>query len=419
MKASRRDFLTIAASLAVGTRAVRAEPGPQAQGPGERNGAAFDQVWELVRDRFYDPRLHGLDWEAMRARYRPQAEAAGSREELAAAVNAMLATLGASHTRYYTPDDPAYYQLADIFAGALQHRGGLMRVFPKGEVRYPGIGAFTEADDRGRTFVAGVIEGAPAHQAGLLVGDEILSADDRPFRPVGSFRGKVGTPVALSIRRTQDGAPTTVAVTPADLQPGAMFLNGLKASARIISAGSGARVGYVHVWSYAGRQYQGALEDLIGDGPLKDADALVWDLRGGWGGAQPQYLDLFNPHSPTMKVTARSGETDLVDVKWRKPVAALINGGTRSGKEVLAYGFREYRLGELVGSRTEGAVLAATAFLVGDEGLLLLAVEDVVVDGRRLEGSGVEPTIEVAFDSRYAAGADPQLERAVELLSRS
>ena len=89
----------------------------------------------------------------MRARYRPQAEAAGSREELAAAVNAMLATLGASHTRYYTPDDPAFYQLADIFSGALQHRGGLLHVFPNGEVSYPGIGVFTEADDQGRTFV--------------------------------------------------------------------------------------------------------------------------------------------------------------------------------------------------------------------------------------------------------------------------
>ena len=411
----------MAASLALGARAVRAQPGPQAQGPGsdETNGAAFDQVWELVRDHFYDPRLHGLDWEAMRTRHRPQAEAAGSREELAAAVNAMLATLGASHTRYYTPDDPAYYQLADIFSGALQHRGGLLHVFPKGEVSYPGVGAFTEADDRGRTFVTGVIEGAPAHQAGLLLGDEILSANGEPFRPVGSFRGRVGTPVELSIRRTRDGAPTPVAVTPADLHPGAMFLQGLKASARVISTDGGARVGYVHVWSYAGRQYQAALEDLIGDGPLREADALVWDLRDGWGGAQPQYLDLFNPHSPTMKVTARDGETDLVGVKWRKPVAALINGGTRSGKEVLAYGFKEYRLGELVGSRTEGAVLAATAFLVGDEGLLLLAVDDVVVDGRRLEGSGVEPTIEVAFDSRYAAGADPQLERAVEVLSRS
>ena len=76
----------------------------------------------------------------------------------------------------------------------------------------------------------------------------------------------------------------------------------------------------------------------------------------------------------------------------------LINEGTRSGKEVLAYGFKQYRLGELIGHRTEGAVLAATAFLIGDDGLLLLAVEDVLVDGQRLEGVGVTPTIEVPFD---------------------
>jgi hypothetical protein len=65
----------------------------------------------------------------------------------------------------------------------------------------------------------------------------------------------------------------------------------------------------------------------------------------------------------------------------------LINGGTRSGKEVLTYGFKKYQLGELIGTRTEGAVLAATAFLIGS-GLLLLAVEDVWVDGERLEGVG-------------------------------
>jgi carboxyl-terminal processing protease len=198
-----------------------------------------------------------------------------------------------------------------------------------------------------------------------------------------------------------------------------MFLRGLQASARIIGTGNNAHIGYVHVWSYAGYRYQSALEDLIAHGPLRDADALVWDLRGGWGGAQPEYLDLFNPRAPTMQVTGRNGKTDLIDVKWRKPVATLINGGARSGKEVLAYGFKEYRLGELIGERTEGAVLAATAFLVRDEGLLLLAVEDVLVDGQRLEGIGVTPTIEVAFDSRYAAGSDPQLDRAVQVLSRS
>ena len=420
MKPTRRDVLALAAGAAAfGARPAGAqtasEPDDLRAG---LNSADFDQVWELVRDRFYDPSLHGLDWQAARTRYRPQAIAARSREDAAAAINAMLSKLGASHTHYYTSEDPAYYQLADIFVGALEHRG-LERVFPKGEVTYPGIGAFTEADALGRTFVTGVIEGAPARDAGVLLGDEILSADGRPFRPVESFRGKVGTPVSLQIRRTSGAAPVAISVTPADLHPDEMFLRGLKASARVISAGGKARIGYVHVWSYASRRYQAALEELIGEGALKDADALVWDLRGGWGGAQPQYLDLFNPRAPTMRVKDRNGETGLVDVKWRKPVAMLINQGTRSGKEVLAYGFKEYRLGELVGQRTEGAVLAATAFLIGDDGLLLLAVEDVLVDGQRLEGVGVEPTIEVAFDSRYAAGADPQLDRAVQVLAGS
>src|SRR5258705_11526822 len=126
---------------------------------------------------------------------------------------------------------------------------------------------------------------------------------------------------------------------------------------------------------------------------MNDADALIWALRDGWGGAIPEYLDLFNTRAPTMQVTDRNGASEFVNVKWRKPVAMLINGGTRSGKEVLAYGFKKYRLGELIRTRTEGAVLAATAFLIG-KGLLLLAVGDVRVDGEGPEGVGVNPTIE-------------------------
>ena len=418
MKATRREILALAAMGALSAWPARAETAsqPEAASAGS-NQADFDQVWELVRDRFYDPRLNGLDWQEERARFRPQAASARSREDAATAINAMLGKLGASHTHYYTPDEPAYYQLADIFAGWLEHHG-LDRIFPTGGVSYPGIGVFTEADDQGRMFVTGVIDGAPAHGAGILVGDEILSADDRPFQPVASFRGKVGGAVSLQIRRVSGATPIAIKVSPSDLHPNEMFLRGLKDSARVIVSDK-TKIGYVHVWSYASRRTQSALEDLMAEGPLKDADALVFDLRGGWGGAQPQYLDLFNPRSPTMQVKDRNGETGFVDVKWRKPVAMLINEGTRSGKEVLAYGFKEYRLGELIGHRTEGAVLAATAFLIGDDGLLLLAVEDVLVDGQRLEGVGVTPTIEVPFDWRYAAGGDPQLDRAVQVLARS
>ena len=82
---------------------------------------------------------------------------------------------------------------------------------------------------------------------------------------------------------------------------------------------------------------------------------------------------------------------------------------------LASYGFKKYHLGELIGTRTEGAVLAATAFLIGS-GLLLLAVEDVRVDGERLEGVGVTPTIEVQAGASVGSD-DPQLSRAVALLS--
>jgi carboxyl-terminal processing protease len=386
--------------------------------PSDPASILLDEVWRTVRDHFYDPSMHGLDWAAVRERYEPAVVAAQSDESRASLINAMLAELGASHTGLYTRDDPAYYQLADIFSGKLR-REGLNRVFPAGEVIYPGIGIFTRLDGRKRTFVTGVIEGTPAAQAGLLIGDELLAADGMPFRSVGSFTGKVGVPVALTVRRIVDGPPFELSVVPEEIRPNRMFLQGMEASARIIQGARGARIGYVHVWSYAGGIYQRALERLIAGGPLKEADALIWDLRDGWGGAEPQYLDLFNPRAPSMQLINRDGTAATLNVKWRKPVAMLINGGTRSGKEILAYGLKKYALGEVIGTPTAKAVLASTAFLMSDGSLLLLAVSDVRVDGDRLEGVGVTPTIDMPFDPIYAAGKDPQLEKAIETLSRA
>jgi carboxyl-terminal processing protease len=374
--------------------------------------ATFEEVWRTVRDRFYDPHLHGLGWSAVRERYLPDATQVSSEEGLASVVNSMLSELHASHTRYYTPYEPEYYQLSDIFAGALRRRG-LEHAFPSGRISYPGIGVLSRLDKQGHSVITGVVDGAQAQQAGLLAGDVILFADGAPFQPVESFRDKIGKEVVLGVRRAD--AFMQISVTPVDIEPSKLFLDGLKASARIIRT-NGRSIGYVHVWSYAGSVYQRTLEYLLSQGPLNDADALIWDLRDGWGGAVPDYLDLFNARAPTMKVSDRNGASELRNVKWRKPVAMLVNGGTRSGKEILAYGFKKYRLGEVIGSRTEGAVLAATAFLIGG-GLLLLAVEDVQVDGERLEGVGVAPTIEVQADPASMGPGDPQLDRAIAVLS--
>lgn len=373
----------------------------------------FDEVWRLVRDRFYDATLRGLDWPAIAEKYRPQYAAAGSDAERSAAINAMLAELNASHTRHYTKDDPSYYQLAEIFSRAL--RSEIPRHFSSGQVTYPGIGIFTKTID-GKTFVSGVMAGLPGDKGGLLVGDEIVSADGKPFEPVGSFRDHVSQPVSLEIRREAASETRRVIVTPEEIEPGDAFKTSIRDSIRVIDR-VGKRIGYIQIWSYAGSRYQDVLEEELEKGKLKDADAVIWDLRGGWGGARPDFLDVFVPQAATLTMTERNGAMEVSNFRWRKPVALLIDQGSRSGKEVLAYGFKELKLGPVIGTRTAGALLAATAFMLSDGSLLLLAVNDVSVNGARVEGKGVAPTIEVPFDIRYAGGRDPQLEKAIDVLA--
>jgi carboxyl-terminal processing protease len=377
------------------------------------NAVVFDEAWRLVRDNFYDRNLKGLDWDKIGDAHRGEYLAANTDEERSQAINAMLRELQASHMLHATTAEPAYYQLSDIFSWGL--RNDLPRYFPDGKISYPGIGIFTRDVD-GKMFVSGVLAGLPGDKGGLKVGDELLSVDGKPFEPVASFRDKIGKSVLISVRREPEGPEVSLTVTPEQLAPGKAFEAAIRDGARIIEAG-GRRIGYIRIWSYASQRYQGALEEELSTGKLKDADALIWDLRDGWGGAQAEYLDIFNPRGPDMKMTDRSGDSSIAAFKWRKPVALLINGGTRSGKEVLTYGFKKYGYGEVVGERTAGALLAGRGFLLSDGSFLMVAVNDVSIDGERLEGKGVEPSIEVPFDLRYAAGRDPQLDKAVEILT--
>src|SRR5439155_4340977 len=129
--------------------------------------------------------------------------------EMPVLINRMLGELGASHTAYLTPSEPAYYDLADIFRGAL-HRE-LPRFFPNGEVSYAGIGVFTQRIG-GKVFVSGLLANFPAAQAGLRTGDEIVAAEGAAFDPIASFAGKAGERVTLTIRRSADGATEDIAV---------------------------------------------------------------------------------------------------------------------------------------------------------------------------------------------------------------
>ena len=378
--------------------------------------SVFQEVWQTVNDNFYDPQFNGVDWQAIQKKHEPLVKQTKSIDEAAVVINQMLSELNTSHTRFYTQTEPAYYQLLGIFnQGSFAE--AIAKLFPNGNFNYTHIGIFTKNID-GKTFITGILDNTPAAQVGLQVGDQILAVDGQPYQPIASFAGKADQEVELSIQPTPDpNSIKKITIIPRKINPNTVLLDAMDNSIEIIEQEQ-LKLGYIHIWSYAGEQYQELLEDEIAYGRLKQADGLILDLRDGWGGATPNYLNIFTDKVPILTMVERDGRPRTIDYQWRKPVVMIVNEGTRSGKEILAYGFKQYGIGKTVGTKTAGAVLAGRPFLMQDGNLLYLAVADVFVNGERLEGKGVIPDIEVPFQVEYAGGSDPQKDKAIEVLVR-
>ncbi len=265
-------------------------------------------------------------------------------------------------------------------------------------------------------FVGGVFVGGPADKARLKLGDRIVAADGQPFSPVDSFAGRAGKAVSLQVQRARSGSPMSVLVTPQSTRPTEELRQATTDSWRIIEH-KGRRIAYIHVWSWATIETHKVVLDAIGKSNLAAVDGFIVDVRDGWGGADANYLGIFIRDPPLLESVGRDGGTQPFDHQIRKPAVLLVNGGTRSGKETIAYGAKKLGLARLVGERTAGAYMFGQPFCLSDGSLLVLAAADARVDGERLEGRGVVPDIEVPFDFRYAAGKDAQLARALDVVA--
>ena len=378
----------------------------------------FDRAVQLVVDNFYDVSALDRFKEAVRREVedpKSPVSKTSSDERVDQAIDAVLASLQASHTGHFTKDTIDYFELADIFRYAI--RDDIKRLFPPdGDVNYAGIGMITKPGN-GLWFVSDVYDGSPAARAGILVGDEIVSVDGAPYHEIASFKDKLGKTVEIQLRRRPGADLTSVKVQVESVKPLPMFEKAIADSARIIER-DGRKIGYIHLWTLAAPHSMGAVAEALGEGPLKDADGLVLDLRGRWGGGSSDAAELFLGNTPPFRLIPRSGEQELANVRWHRPVVGIIDEGSRSGLEVFAYALKTNNV-PLVGSRTAGALLAGRAYLLPDDSLLELAVTDAIIgDNVRLEGRGVQPDVPVEFTLPYAAGQDPQREAAIDEMQR-
>jgi carboxyl-terminal processing protease len=326
-----------------------------------------------------------------------------------AKVDELLRQVGLSHTLRLTPRQIDYYHLLDTYAPA-GLGGRLKALFPDGVVRYPSIDIKAREKEH-RIFVSAVAEGGPAQRGGLLQGDELVSVNDLPFEPVESLRAWVGKPITVGYRREAGGPVLSALITPTLSRVRELLVRATRGSARIISWRSRS-VGYIRPWSLAGDRYWRLLKETIAR-TFGDCFALVLDLRGGIGGASPEYAEFFIGRSPELTITGSRPQRGAINQHWRKPVVLVMDETTRSGNEVMAFALKRAGVATL-GARTAGEVTMGMPFLMSDGSLMIVAVAAVMVDGIKLEGVGVEPDFIVPYDLAYAAGADSRLERALD-----
>ncbi len=366
----------------------------------------LSKVDKLVRENFFDKKVANEVWPKALLEHRAGIIASKDLLEFSQRINALIKTLNTSHCALYTHNDDAFYFIRNLFANfGPEHRQ------PAYDFTGMGIGG-------GRCLtnqIRYVLNGGPADEAQLMVGDIIQKVNGRPYSGHVNFLGTAGTAVTLVVKR---GSQRLVRyLVPEFTTPRAGYERAIEASAQVLEF-SDCKLGYIHLWSGIGRSEE-IFKDTVFQA-LNEVDGLILDLRDGFGALGVDAVDwLFRPANGLQSFANRmqDGRKSIWRIMYQQPVIAIINGGARSGKELVALQLQKSGRALLLGERTAGALVAGTYFAIDKKTGLFLATVDVEIDGQRLEGIGVSPDIAIPFEYDKP-GIDSQFDAAVEMLRR-
>jgi carboxyl-terminal processing protease len=368
---------------------------------------ALNKVDKLVEKEFYDGKLVKEVWYKSRDEHKEAILKSQNLRQLAENMNAALHELKSSHTQFVTRNEEIFYFLHSLF-------NSFNPKLPAYKMDF--IGITTGGVDKSFNCIRYVLDGSPAKKAGLKRDDLIESVNDAPYEGQVSFQGLSGKRVILKIRR--GGKQMSISVEPKFAADYQQYVKAIEESKALIPSSAG-NLAYVHYWS-GGRPAFDTFESAALSDKLLSAQGLIIDLRDGYGANSLPDLDLlYRPEKgfPKMKTVKRSGEQRTSQDYYDKPVVVLINRGSRSGKELLAYGLKQSGRAKLVGETTAGYVLAGRLFPINERMALYLAIEDIYLNGNdRIEGKGVAPDLAVPDDSEHPNGYDEQLEIAKKTL---
>jgi C-terminal peptidase prc len=383
--------------------------------------AVFDDVWETIQERYYDPTFRGLDWEATRVTFRPAAAEAKSTQDFYELLKRMIAPLKDPHTRVFSPEEK----------------------FDWWNPKFVTIGV-TVRDVEGSPTVVHVDSKSAAHAAGVRVGDVVISVDNVNAAELIARRAQHAdlSPSARLrlVRGLFDGSAGTRLTLTWKGKEGRVKSATLQRywSQRALGFRSSTQNGIVIITLDAFTQtiasdFLKQLPDMIGD-----ARGIILDLRGNGGGDAEAMANVASAFLDTGinlgKFADRSGagfelvttprllQLTLPTASSKLPMVVLTSETTSSAAEILASTLQQQRRARVIGNMTCGCVLAIrNRHTLPDGGLLDVSEFDYKTsEGIRLEGVGITPndTTMITRADLYAK-RDSALERAKKYVAKA
>jgi tricorn protease len=369
----------------------------------------YNECWRQMRDFFYDPNMHGVDWKAVRDKYAPLVEHVEHRADLTYIIGEMIGELNAGHTYVGGGDMPQPKRVQTGLLGAELRRDGRTGYYQIVRIL------------RGANWDPALR--SPLTEIGVNAkeGDYILAVNGRSTRDMDNIYaglvGTVGKQVTLRLNdRPRDQGSRRVTVLPIADERSLYYHRWVRENVRKVSRATGGRVGYLHV------------PDMLTTGlnefvkyyyPQLRKKALIIDVRGNGGGnVSAQLIERLRREIAMVNVARNTAPSANPGGLFNGPMVCLLNEFSASDGDLFPYRFQKYKLGKLIGKRTWGGVVGIRGTLpLLDNGYLNkpeFAPYDAEGKGWIIEGHGVDPDIVVDNDpAKEYAGIDQQLDRAI------
>ncbi|MHB1422040.1 MAG: S41 family peptidase [Gemmataceae bacterium] len=372
-----------------------------------RRQQVFQESWRIMKHRFYDPAMHGVDWVKTRDTYEPLLAHVGDQEDLHDVVMMMIGELNASHT--------------GISAGV--GRGGRGRDSGGDQTRYPGFEL--EADPSGFYKVVYVYKDGPADKDYVKIntGDFILAIDGQDIKAGDNYWKLYTTAPGERLEFLVNKKPVkeggwTAKVRPVNsMQYGNLQYERWVADRRkLVDKLSENTIGYLHIRQMnepSLRQFERDLAMMVGK------KALVIDQRFNPGGGIDQELLQILQQKQYQYTRVRDSIQVTRPLRaFFGPMVVMENERSTSDAEVFPDGFKTLKLGKVVGVTTYGAVIGTGSYTLMDGSALRTPSSGLWnVNSTNLENYGVPPDVYVDnTPDDFLKGRDAQIEKAVETL---